>query len=136
MERFLYPLLLSVASWLIPWFIMWAMHSAAAKDSFYVQEIVPQLGDIITEDGNDLFKTGVSYTFILFWAIVCPWKWLCWILFAATVFSCIPPIGGLIKQTIHPAWKLYFTFSMKASRFLCVLCPLLTSAVILIFECL
>lgn len=34
MERLLLPLVLSVGSWLISWFVMWVLHEAAAKSNF------------------------------------------------------------------------------------------------------
>lgn len=135
MERLLLPLVLSVGSWLISWFVMWVMHEAAAKNEFYLEDIIPNMGDIITEDGNDLFRTGLMYSVMLLISLLCPWKWVAWVLFALTAVACIPPIGGLIAQTQHPAWQ-FLPAAVKASRILCVFVPLATSAVILLFACL
>lgn len=135
MERILLPLALSVGSWLISWFIMWVMHEAAAKNKFYIEDVIPNMGDVITEDGNDLFRTGLMYSVLLLISLLCPWKWVAWVLFVLTVAACVPPIGGLIAQTQHPAWKFLPT-AVKVSRVLCVIVPLATSAVILLFVCL
>lgn len=135
MERLLLPLVLSVGSWLISWFVMWVLHEAAAKSKFYIEDVIPNMGDVITEDGNDLFKTGLMYSVLLLISLLCPWKWVAWVLFALTVAACIPPIGGFIAQTQHPAWK-FLPAAAKASRVLCVFVPLATSAVILLFACL
>lgn len=135
MERLLLPLALSVGSWLVSWLVMWAMHESAAKNKFYIEDVIPNMGDVITEDGNDLFRTGLTYSVMLLIALLCPWKWVAWVLFALTVAFCLPPIAGLVAQAQHPLWK-FLPLSVKFSRVLCVLVPLITSTVILLFTCL
>ena len=97
MERLLLPLVLSVGSWLISWFVMWVLHEAAAKNKFYIEDVIHNMGDVITEDGNDLFKTGLMYSVLLLISLLCPWKWVEWVLFALTIARCIPPIGGFYR---------------------------------------
>lgn len=135
MERLLLPLALSVGSWLVSWLVMWAMHESAAKNKFYIEDVIPNMGDVITEDGNDLFRTGLTYSVMLLIALLCPWKWVAWALFALTVALCLPPIKGLIAQMLHPMWR-FLPATVTVSRVLCVFVPLATSVIILLFTCL
>lgn len=130
MKTILLPIILSIASWLLPWYLLWCLHDSVENNDFYVGFIVPHEGDIITDDGNNLFKTGIVYSFLLFISLVSPWKLLDWIILILTVILCIPPVIGFLGELLNSRWRNGMIWQVHFSRFFCSFAPLVTSAII------
>ena len=127
--KYVIPCAVSVASWLIPWLLLWVVHASACKNIDYINNILPNGGDMLAEDGNELFKTGIAYTVMLFISLILPWNWMKWIVLCISVVCCIPPAFEYGMKMLIGTWKLY-TWHMKFSRTLCIFVPLITSFLI------
>lgn len=131
--EFLIPLMLSLASWLLPWFFLWTLHDSMERNDFYLNSIIPNEGDIITADGNNLFKTGIAYSIMLFISLIIHWAILDWIILLLTVAFCVPPIIGFILNMLDANWRRGMIWPVHISRIICTFMPLVTSVIIYIF---